>query len=633
MDILSLIQSARSSEDVNRLLQAMGQTGQPAAPTARAPMDPLMQQSSAIGQLLIDNPMSMAQVQATLGSAARPQVPSAAANVAASAPAALDPYEQILRRIAAESLDARAGAIVAATQPVAQEKSLGKAAGADEPLPDPRDVSKAGNVEGGAERVNARTAEHGVRAIKGPDGKITLTNIGEDGQPTKQSQPQGPMFGSSVKGRITELLDQVRNSKDSTEAQGLSDSLRNSIIEEKMRIEKEARDFAEAEVKLPALRRALTAQQALDNTAPGMPASAASIRIQQQIKAAETIAADRSKDWLVRNLPYQQLKTTELNAEQAITIAVQKQAAQEDRINLKDQAALIAKEKKEEEAKTQFEMLSPAQHQLILELNPNLRAAGKEAEAVGYVKQQMKISKEFAALIAAADDAEQKNLAFAGNKLARQVFAQREAQITGRSVESVERELEDITNIPLTDNELKTYAKSAGATTPEAQKNFMAQFKSLSGPGATKEQMKEGEELKSRIRQGLLQQHRTNKFLTDVLSWAPSGSALELAAKKTMEIKGQADINSVINLLIKDKTAAEQMTILTQVREQMVSGARKYDSSPIAKADVGTLVAQYNQAVVEDVAFSQALRNPALWAPESIREIGKVADIVGGWFK
>lgn len=609
MDMLSLIQSARSQEDVNRLLQAMGQTTNPnQGAAARVPMDPMMMQSSQIGQLLIDNPMSRAQVDATLGSAARPT--GVAPNT--QAPMTQDPYERILRNIALNALDSRSAAIVDAVTgpsgqpdpnaaPAAEGNRLGKPGQEQSLLPDPRDTAKAGNVTGGADRVNARTSETGVRAIKDKDGRVTLTNIGEDGQPMAQSlvapgvQPQ--TFGKPISGNIQNLLQQVREAKDSATAQGLADSLRTSIVEERMRIERESREFAEAEVKLPQLRRALTAQQSLDNWRPGMGMSPASLRIQQQIRAAEQLADGRAKEWLGRNLPYQQLATTETAAEEAIKISVQKQSDMERAINLKEVAAQQKEEAKQEQARIEFEGLSPSQRLLITRLNPSLAAEGKEAETVAFAKQQLKTNKDFGALLQAEDEAEQVQLALSGNKLAVQLLAQQEASVTGQDAATIEKELNDFQTLAVDQKALDDYARTAGVRTAEDRKNFMAQFNSLTGPGASKEQLKEGALLKARIKQGILHQRRTQSLTGNVLTWAPEGSALQQAAKKSMEINGQGDLKTAITLLTKDKPLEEQTAILNEVKKQMLAQARKYSNSPIAKVDLGQVIGQFDAMV------------------------------------
>lgn len=620
MDTLSLIQSARSQEDVNRLLQAMGQTSTPnQGAAARVPMDPMMMQSSQIGQLLIDNPMSRAQVDATLGSAARPT--GVAPNT--QAPMTQDPYERILRNIALNALDSRSAAIVDAVtgpsgargpspaapgQPesiaafAAEGNRLGKPGQEQSLLPDPRDTAKAGNVTGGADRVNARTSETGVRAIKDKDGRVTLTNIGEDGQPMAQSlvapgAAPAQTFGKPISGNIQNLLQQVREAKDSATAQGLADSLRTSIAEERMRIERESREFAEAEVKLPQLRRALTAQQSLDNWRPGMGMSPASLRIQQQITAAEQLAAGRAKEWLGRNLPYQQLGTTEIAAEEAIKLSVQKQSDMERAINLKEVAAQQKEEAKQEQARIEFEGLSPSQRLLITRLNPSLAVAGKEAETVAFAKQQLKTNKDFGALLQAEDEAEQVQLALSGNKLAVQLLAQQEASVTGQDAATIEKELNDFQTLAVDQKALDDYARAAGVRTAEDRKNFMAQFNSLTGPGASKEQQKEGALLKARIKQSILQQRRTQSLTGNVLTWAPEGSALQQAAKKSMEINGQGDLMSAITLLTKDKPLAEQTAILNEVKKQMVAQARKYANSPIAKVDIGQVMGQFDAMV------------------------------------
>lgn len=611
MDMLSLIQSARSQEDVNRLLQAMGQTSNGAAsPSARVPMDPMMMQSSQIGQLLIDNPMSRAQVDATLGSAARPT--GVAPNT--QAPMTQDPYERILRNIALNALDSRSAAIVdAVTGPsgaqndpnaagAAEGNRLGKPGQEQSLLPDPRDTAKAGDVTGGADRVNARTSETGVRAIKDKDGRVTLTNIGEDGQPMAQSlvapgAAPAQTFGKPISGNIQNLLQQVREAKDSATAQGLADSLRTSIVEERMRIERESREFAEAEVKLPQLRRALTAQQSLDNWRPGMGMSPASLRIQQQITAAEQLAAGRAKEWLGRNLPYQQLATTEIAAEEAIKLSVQKQSDMERAINLKQMAAEQKEEAKQEQARIEFEGLSPSQRLLITRLNPSLAVAGKEAETVAFAKQQLKTNKDFGALLQAEDEAEQVQLALSGNKLAVQLLAQQEASVTGQDAATIEKELNDFQTLAVDQKALDDYARAAGVRTAEDRKNFMAQFNSLTGPGASKEQLKEGALLKARIKQGILQQRRTQSLTGNVLTWAPEGSALQQAAKKSMEINGQGDLKTAITLLTKDKPLEEQTAILNEVKKQMLAQARKYSNSPIAKVDLGQVTGQFDATV------------------------------------
>lgn len=595
-----------------QMLVAAGQSQMPPRPQVVNNRNPLQQAIAEVAGQNLDAiaPKSVEEARARLGGAATPvratsgaenrtmlnqadsqlrsQGLPAAGDIPTVAQSGSLDLGSVLQEFLASEADSRTAAILNATVPLEQNKPV---------FSDSKDP---------VERVNANSSIFGVTAKRDKSGRITLSNMDETtGQPTAASQTFygdrakvdtefNPM-NSGMSNTVSKLLEDIRSAPDVATASGIADQLRTSITEQRVRMEQDAYKQAEAELGLEAARRGLSAarttQASTIGWTPAMGDLPAVSKLASQIADKEKLAKQRAEEWLNRNISYRQLDAMSKNAESAITLATTKSLAGEQRTAAKE-AQLDA----------EFNSIPPQVRMVAARLNKDLVNASPAA-LVAFVKRESK-NKDFVSL-AEADPMEYAQLAFSGNKLAKDMLIQDESARTGLDSAYLQQEFSAFEREPVTEQQIEAYVASSitGARTKEATAQARAAL--LGDPLApAKERMAKRADLEARVRQLRLKESRENRLIGDIMSWAPDGSALQQSAKKVASISGKADLQGVLADMTKDKPLEEQAAIIRSVREAISAQGTKYLQSSYGKVDSGKIMAAFN-ATINDLGFLQ----------------------------
>jgi hypothetical protein len=665
-DLLSLIQSAKTPAEVELLLRAMGQSTTPTAkPVVSGATNPL---TVAAGQAMLQPAMAPASVEAaqrllaSMGQTTSAAKPAPVPSTPAAAPAATQ-YDPLTKAIG-EALLSKAmspvsaeaarkllnsmgqtgkfaeGPAPTASAPTAAPVSSSKRATMDAAYADGneqikklteaqaakkrQDVAVAmpatgkANTTGGADRVNAFTDIHGVTATTDPvTGRVTLTNIAANGQPTEQSQKQvygfNPM-SATTSSNVNSLATQLQQAKSVEEAQGISSSLRTALAEEKARLTSEAIKQAETSLGVHKIKAALASSEAMDQSkpgfVPGVGDSPGTLKLRQQLQQTQQQVEATANQWLARNISYARLGAAERNAKEDIKRIVVKGAEFERKRTLKEEADAAKEAINQEKAAVAYDGLSPAQKQVLVRLNPTLAEAGKEKEAIAYVTRQAKSDKDFVQIME-ADPTEYKDLAFSGNKHAAALLATDEAARTGQSAAEVEDQIKRLSTMPVSPQMAQDYflqkSSSAIGDKEALRKKDAARWNDLLS-AKSPEEKKELSFLQAEIRRHAYKKAQTTAFMSNTLSWVPEGSPLRVAAQKALQVTGKADLDSTLRVLVEGQDAPTTLALLRQAKDEIAASAGKRQKSLLGGVDTLQALAAVDRAISDNQSFIDVIR-------------------------
>lgn len=601
MNIIDLIASASSPDEISVLLSAMGQKSFPPKPEAIPNQDPAWQAQGQFFQADLGQLQSPAAAQALLNSMGQtgaysenvPMSPSTSAGLNSPLPDTSGIVPQGTTPVTAEErawIDASyAQSDQLINDLIAKDPALRAQLGikTDD---DYRDIPSTGQADtrGGVARVNQYTKDHGVTASRDSSGRVTLTNIDPaTGKPTPQSTRQfygfNPMDATSSTS-VTALLGQLRAAPDYNTAQGIAASLRTSLAEEEAKLTSQAMTFGEQQVGIPQLRQRLAEAEALDQRTPGwMPGigdSKNTAALRSALYQAQGQARTMADDWLKRNMTAAQLRAAGSNAEAELKRLAKLQ-------DTKDQAIIRATEARENkrlvaemQAEAEYDSLSPEQKMLIAKLNPELASKpDNRQELVKYFDRQVKTDPEFKQLVQTPPE-RVPYLALAGNSKARALVIAEEQKATGRDGASIDQELKRAAQSVTSKEAINAYIEERVALAPnkvEARKQLQAQI--ATAPMATGEEAKKAwREMQGDIAMSFYKKQRTNSFVSNVASWGDP--ELEPAIKKALETSGKADLTTVMNAYIGDKVGPEAIAAAKLFQDRAKLAASKYSNSP-----------------------------------------------------
>lgn len=188
------------------------------------------------------------------------------------------------------------------------------------------------NTTGGADRVNARTAETGARAITDAKGHVTLTNINPDGSVNKGTGSPNSILGDgrgdSARGgsviapdtpiALNGAMSQLQGATSLAAAQGIMMNVNTTVNQQMGKLNQDALTFAANKVGIPALEAELAAVKAQERADPrwfqGIGDSTAAIQIRNDLQAAHAAATGIAQKYLQGNTQFAALKSMEENA-------------------------------------------------------------------------------------------------------------------------------------------------------------------------------------------------------------------------------------------------------------------------------------------------------------------------------
>jgi hypothetical protein len=182
-------------------------------------------------------------------------------------------------------------------------------------------TEKKGSGNAGADRVNADTGQTGIRAVVDENGKVTLTNLDDNGGRIQKSGSVIPTTGQRmVENNVQNLLDQMRKTTDGATGRALLDQFNSAKVAEETRLYNDAQAQASAKLGLPDMQSQLDAAIAADRAdplyRPGMGDSPITAKIRQAIDTGKGYADAEAKRYLQGNVSFNALQNTAKSMEQ-----------------------------------------------------------------------------------------------------------------------------------------------------------------------------------------------------------------------------------------------------------------------------------------------------------------------------
>lgn len=475
------------------------------------------------------------------------------------------------------------------------------------------------NTEGGVERVNAYTNMHGVKAIRDPKtGAVTLTNIGEDGTPTPQSQKQVYGFNpgnSTASTSLNALMEDLRKAPDAETARGIANSMNVALAEETTLMKNEAIKQAERELGVALLKNQLATAEGIDQAKPGyIPGigdSPGTLAIRRRLAEVQGQVTTKANEWLSRNISYNRLLATKTNAEAEIKRVVDKALAQEQKIELAKVRADEKAEAADEKARVAYSSLSPVQKQVLVRINPSLAKPDMEKEAIAFVERQAKIDKDFIAIMD-ADPTEFKNLAFTGNKHAAQLLAEEESAKTGQPAAEIESQIKQLSTMQVTPQMAQEWitsrSNSALGDKGQFRKEQMASWNDAM-QAKSPEQKAAYQSMQAQIRMHAYKKQQSQAFLGNVLSWTRPDSPLRAAGQKALQTTGKADLSSALRILVDGQEPTATIALLQAAKQEIAAIAEARKGSVFGGVDSITAMREVDDVLSNNEGFVSTLRN------------------------
>ena len=315
----------------------------------------------------------------------------------------------------------------------------------------PIDANAKKLAEEARQRVNDNSKGTGVKAYTDEKGQTVLTNTGSASMAVPDAPPNKFGGAANIATPIFDTLSKLRVEKDAPAAQALYDSLQQTIVSERTRLEQEAIRFAESKVGTTSLQNTLLAAEMADKTDPayypGIGDSPITAGIRTQLGQSRILAERESKSFLGANLTYNSLAKVEKEAAFEYT-RVQtardnrdsRQADRKDLIDYNKQATADAKAAQLEETASG---LSPEQVKRVQQLSEDtgdFTGNLSEDKTTAFKMIARNKDKGYQAAINAADSS-LPTMALQGNNFAARIVIKEEAYRTGRSEESVAKDM------------------------------------------------------------------------------------------------------------------------------------------------------------------------------------------------
>lgn len=478
------------------------------------------------------------------------------------------------------------------------------------PVPegDPNNIVK--RWHSGADRVNAGTGNHGIRAVVGEDGKVTLTNVvGADpmaysNDPVNNPLPtiqkgyakydeQGNGIGEKtapvaptesqnrLQTNVHGLLNMMKTAKDANELRGIQAQFTQSVAAEETKMLQNAYEHASKVLGIPQLEQALTLSQMNDVSTGLTGESPATQKLRAQIEQSRSKVDNEAKRLMSTNITFNSLQAAKKTAEaegnrllrledSETRLALNNQAREDNRrAILQEQADGLT-----DEVKKRMRMLDPAK---------------ADADDIGIMQaiSQHKSKDGFVQALEAPDE-QVPLMAASGNVYAKAILLQKEKAAGVDEAVTTERlkQLNFIANNP---KEFKKAIRlSLGGTADEkAIEAQMATINAMSAPGST--QKAQALPAKLEIAKTLLGEMVYNEFKSDVSKWGVTDPAIQAAIEKTREAGGTPNLQSVLAEYTNGATGPARRVMVDNFLKQANVAASRTEKSALGAVDFNKL--------------------------------------------
>ena len=441
----------------------------------------------------------------------------------------------------------------------------------------------------GVEKVNARTAEHGVTAIR-KDGKIYMTNINADGTVNRGTGSANSLTGDgkgtvgrepsslsvpNVSGAITSTLDQLRTTDDYSKARGLMGNLAATLAEQKANMETQAIGMANAKFNVPQLEtmlaQAVQADQADPMWYPGIGDSPITAKLRAEIGQAYINARQFANTYLNSNASYASLgvheKVANAEFERIKSVTTRKQNKEDDAAGKSaewDRRIL-------ELARDEMSQYSTQEINRLVILNPELGIIpeGKsEKDPVAITKFAKANPKALEAI--KATPTQLPILALEGNAAARVLIARLESG--GMNEQEIDARLSAVTklaNEPDFNVKYATWKYPNNKGERDTYVQNMTQLK-LSTDKTGKEEHRR-QQLQNALE--MVRGQQTVNAANDIRLVLPKDGIYAGAIEQALKVTGNASLKNVALALLKDAKTKEEATARKMMLSQDIQNA------------------------------------------------------------
>ena len=462
----------------------------------------------------------------------------------------------------------------------------------------------------GVEKVNARTAEHGVTAIR-KDGKIYMTNINADGSINKGTGSPNSLTGNgmgtaaqavpsksmpNVSGDISSTLDQLKATDDYSKARGLVGNLVTSISAQRASMEQNAIQIAATKFGIPQLEAELqkSIQADMDDPKwyPGIGDSPITARLRGEIGQANIQSRQYAETYLKSNTSYASLgayeKVAQLEFDRIKSATDRKDRLEDTSRDKRESIRLQQKMKAEDE----IAVLTPNQLQRMVILNPALGQTDEDGQINPIpIASFMRNQKVLEAVT--ADPTNLTLYAMERNPYARALVSRMESgTMTEQQVEAKLEELVKKANSPqFTDQ----YAEFKFAGQKEAKQAYIT---AKTGAKVSTDAAGKAEYRRQILLEALEMEKamQTGYALNDITMILPRDGIYSAAIAEALKVTGNTSLENVALALLKGASSSADRTAKKMMLAQDIQTALQKRPPSVFGAPDGN---KLQQAVIE----------------------------------
>ena len=445
-------------------------------------------------------------------------------------------------------------------------------------------------------------------------------------KPTKQEEQRATLLtAAATPVGITDGIAKLRSSTTGAEAKGIFDSVQQTILQERTKLEQEAFKFAENKLGIPDITAQINLSRQTDKASigwyPGIGDSPATKSLLARLDSMRPQVDNEAKTFLQTNNSYKALTAAEKSATDEVT-RVQRLEDQRETSRL---GKLQSKENAETQANIQFNLARRArvedeENKAVLEYEglstkqlarikmrhaQDLASFGEDTDDREYkvkvmalVKRNSKDKKYQEAILA---ESPQQLAAFAlqGNKIARDILIAEEAVAVGKSPEDIEAEFLIMERYMADQNLVGNVLKNR-APSDEDRKNAKAIQTKLNLAAKDFDPNKKLEATNQRLTFlfEAAETYKTNKFITDVGYWGSNDAILQVAIDAAQKTTGKRDVRNVFAAYLGDTTGMEKIKKAQAFQGLLEQAAVKHRGSAFGKPNINVIKGQLVDEVV-----------------------------------
>lgn len=469
------------------------------------------------------------------------------------------------------------------------------------------------NVNGGADRVNANTANTGIRAVVDENGNVTLTNLvgpSDNVMNLGANAPRIATGGSSYDSQgnavdasgkaipnvlpatqdqqrqttnVHTLLQTLRNTSNPSEARGIMSQLTESVAAEQAKYYQKAQQFAYNKLQIPMIESQLSVSQELDARNGLQTESPRTTKLRGTLENLRASADNEAKRFLAGNPGYNSLIAATKDMDNQVQRITRIEDNNEKLTLQRTLSAEYRKQVKEDQLQQEAEGLTTEQKNRLRVLHPEL-AEADDVRLVSTLKKHLTKKDGYTEAID-APDSDLPSMAISGNSYATAILNAKEAA-AGVPPEVTSARLNSIKRVSTDPKALRQgIALISGTNNKKEIDAQMASINALSAPGASKENKQQASAIKLQAARAVVENQVAGNFIANVDSWAVPDPVLQTAITAAKNSTGKADMQSVLTEYLGATQGQERRQLIDNFTKYAVQAAVRTNKSQLGAVD------------------------------------------------